>query len=138
MIGNLMRLTWRNALIATHDALATIFAVLFSFYLRFESGGLAERLPLLLRILPYFVLLSVVVCYIFKLTVTKWRFISLPDLFNIVRAATVLALALLVLDYIFIAPNIYGTFFFGKTTIIIYWFLQIFALGGTRDRKSVV
>ncbi len=36
------------------------------------------------------------------------------------------------LDYIFIAPNIYGTFFFGKTTIIIYWFLQIFALGGTR------
>ncbi len=132
MIGNLMRLTWRNALIATHDALATIFAVLFSFYLRFESGGLAERLPLLLRILPYFVLLSVVVCYIFKLTVTKWRFISLPDLFNIVRAATVLALALLVLDYIFIAPNIYGTFFFGKTTIIIYWFLQIFALGGTR------
>jgi O-antigen biosynthesis protein WbqV len=127
-----MRLTWRNALIATHDALATIFAVLFSFYLRFESGGLAERLPLLLRILPYFVLLSVVVCYIFKLTVTKWRFISLPDLFNIVKAATVLALALLVLDYIFIAPNIYGTFFFGKTTIIIYWFLQIFALSGTR------
>ncbi len=46
--------------------------------------------------------------------------------------ATVLALALLVLDYIFIAPNVYGTFFFGKTTIIIYWFLQIFALGGTR------
>lgn len=125
-------LTWRNALIATHDVLATIGAVLVSFYLRFESGGLLERLPLLGRILPYFVLLSIVVCYVFKLTVTKWRFISLPDLLNIVKASTVLALALLVLDYIFIAPNVYGTFFFGKTTIIIYWFLQIFALGGTR------
>ncbi|HEX7789297.1 MAG TPA: SDR family NAD(P)-dependent oxidoreductase, partial [Afipia sp.] len=117
---------------AIHDALATAFALIASFYLRFEAGGAMERLPLLLRILPYFVLLSVVVCYVFKLTVTKWRFISLPDLFNIGKASTVLALALLVLDYIFLAPNVYGTFFFGKTTIIIFWFLESFALGGSR------
>jgi O-antigen biosynthesis protein WbqV len=128
----LPRLTWRNLLIAIHDALATIFAVVASFYLRFEGSGLIERLPLLLRILPYFVLFSIVVCYIFRLTTTKWRFISLPDFFNIVKASTVLALMLLVLDYIFIAPNVYGTFFFGKTTIIIYWFLQNFALGALR------
>ncbi|HEX7883564.1 MAG TPA: SDR family NAD(P)-dependent oxidoreductase [Afipia sp.] len=126
------RLTWRNLLIVIHDVLATVFAVVASFYLRFEGSGLAERLPLLLRILPYFVLFSVVVCYVFRLTTTKWRFISLPDFFNIVKASTVLALMLLVLDYIFIAPNVYGTFFFGKTTIIIYWFLQNFALGGGR------
>ncbi|WP_019198195.1 SDR family NAD(P)-dependent oxidoreductase [Afipia birgiae] len=126
------RLTWRNLLIVIHDALATIFAVVASFYLRFEGSGLIERLPLLLRILPYFVVFSIVVCYVFRLTTTKWRFISLPDFFNIVKASTVLALMLLVLDYIFIAPNVYGTFFFGKTTIIIYWFLQNFALGGLR------
>ncbi|MBQ8104160.1 MAG: polysaccharide biosynthesis protein [Afipia sp.] len=126
------RLTWRNLLIIIHDVLATIFAVVASFYLRFEGSGLVERLPLLLRILPYFVLFSIVVCYVFRLTTTKWRFISLPDFFNIVKASTVLALMLLVLDYIFIAPNVYGTFFFGKTTIIIYWFLQNFALGALR------
>ncbi len=126
------RLTWRNLLIIIHDVLATIFAVVASFYLRFEGSGLVERLPLLLRILPYFVLFSIVVCYVFRLTTTKWRFISLPDFFNIIKASTVLALMLLVLDYIFIAPNVYGTFFFGKTTIIIYWFLQNFALGGLR------
>ena len=126
------RLTWRNLLIIIHDVLATIFAVVASFYLRFEGSGLVERLPLLLRILPYFVLFSIVVCYVFRLTTTKWRFISLPDFFNIVKATTVLALMLLVLDYIFIAPNVYGTFFFGKTTIIIYWFLQNFALGALR------
>jgi len=126
------RLTWRNLLIVIHDVLATIFAVVASFYLRFEGSGLVERLPLLFRILPYFVLFSIVVCYVFRLTTTKWRFISLPDFFNIVKASTVLALMLLVLDYIFIAPNVYGTFFFGKTTIIIYWFMQNFALGGLR------
>ena len=128
----IMQLTWRNHLIAIYDAMATAAAVMASFYLRFEGSGFLERLPLLLRILPYFVLFSIVVCYVFKLTVTKWRFISLPDLLNIVKVATVLALALTVLDYIFIAPNVYGTFFFGKTTIVIYWVLEIFALGGAR------
>jgi O-antigen biosynthesis protein WbqV len=130
--ANLMHLGWRNLLIALYDASATAFAVLASFYLRFESGGLMERLPLLLRILPWFVLFSVVVCYVFRLTTTKWRFISLPDLLNIVKASTVLALMLLMIDYIFIAPNIYGTFFFGKTTIIIYWFLQNFVFSAAR------
>ena len=131
-IRGIRYLTWRNVLIAFHDALATAFAVVTSFYLRFEGSGLTERLPLLLRILPYFIIFSVVVCYVFRLTTTKWRFISLPDFFNIVKTSTVLALMLLVLDYIFISPNVYGTFFFGKTTIIIYWFLQNFALGGLR------
>jgi O-antigen biosynthesis protein WbqV len=127
----LPNLTHRNALIATHDALATVLAVLTSFYLRFE-GDLADRLPLLLRILPYFIAFSVIVCYTLKLTTTKWRFISLPDALNILRAATVMALALLVLDYIFVAPNVQGAFFFGKITIILFWFLEVSFLSASR------
>src|SRR5664280_506173 len=124
-------LTLRNVLIATHDAFATTLAVFASFYLRFEGDLFTERLPLLLRILPYFIAFSVVVCYVFHLTTTKWRFISLPDALNIFRAASVLTLALLVLDYIFVAPNVHSTlvapnlqspFFLGKITIILYWF----------------
>ena len=47
------RLTLRNFLIASHDALATAFALLASFYLRFEGGdGFFVRLPLLLQFLP--------------------------------------------------------------------------------------
>jgi FlaA1/EpsC-like NDP-sugar epimerase len=137
----LPNLTLRNALIASHDALATALALLSSFYLRFEGDLLTDRLPLLWRILPYFILFSVVVCYAFNLTTTKWRFISLPDALNIFRAATVLALALLVLDYVFVAPNVGGTpvapnvqgaFFFGKVTIILYWFLEVSFLSTLR------
>src|ERR1700732_5626926 len=127
----LPNLTRRNALISIHDALATVLAVLTSFYLRFESD-LADRLPLLLRILPYFIAFSVIVCYTLKLTTTKWRFISLPDALNILRAATVMALALLVLDYIFVAPNVQGAFFFGKVTIILFWFLEVSFLSASR------
>src|ERR1700682_4494743 len=134
-------LTLRNALIAAHDALATILALFASFYLRFEGDAFFDRLPLLLRILPYFVAFSVVVCYAFNLTTTKWRFISLPDALNILRVATVLALALVVLDYVFVAPNVLGkpvapnvqgAFFLGKITIVLYWFLEVFFLSALR------
>ena len=55
-------LTQRNVLIATHDALATVAALFVAFYLRFDGSWLYDRVPLLLRILPYFVVFSVVVC----------------------------------------------------------------------------
>src|SRR6266700_3366767 len=125
-------LTVRNLLIAVHDALATALAIFACFYLRFEGDAFFDRLPILLRILPLFIAFSVVVCYTFSLTTTKWRFISLPDALNILRTATVLTLGLVVLDYIFVAPNVHGTFFLGKITIILYWFLEVFFLSGLR------
>ncbi len=127
-------LTQRNFLIALHDALMTAAALLASFYLRFEGDFLTDRLPLLLRILPWFVAFSVVVCYFFNLTTTKWRFISLPDALNILRVAAVLTVALVVLDYaaIFVAPKGHYAVFLGRITIILYFFLQVFFLSALR------
>ena len=126
-------LTPRNLLIAAHDALATALALFVAFYVRFEgAGAFYERVPTLLQILPYFVVFSMVVCYFFNLTTTKWRFISLPDALNILRVSAVLTVALLVLDYILLAPNLRGTFFAGKVTIILYFFLQITFLSALR------
>lgn len=118
-------ITTRNVLIATHDVIAVAVAVVLSFYLRFNDDSFSDRMPLLLLVLPYFLVLSIFVCFASGLTMTKWRFVSTPDLLNVVKASTILSVALLVLDYVFVAPNVYGTFFVGKTTIVIYWFLQI-------------
>src|ERR1700749_2958867 len=131
----LSNLTSRNALIALHDVLATTVALFFSFYLRFEGDDyFYVRIPLLLRILPYFLVLSMVVCYLCNLTTTKWRFISLPDALNILRAATILTVALVVLDYalIFGASSGKAPVLFGRVTIVLYWFLQVFALSALR------
>src|SRR5450755_3564365 len=132
MMKRFSQLTLRNFLIATHDAVATAVALLASFYLRFEGDFFFDRLPLLLRILPWFVAFSVIVCYVFNLTTTKWRFISLPDALNILRAASVLTFALLVLDYIFVSPSIHGSYFLGRITIVLYWFLEVFFLSALR------
>lgn len=126
------KLTSRQVLIVLHDLLATMAAIVVTFLMRFEGAALAERLRGLERFLPFFLLYAAVVYFIFGLHRNKWRFTSIPDLYNLFRASTVLAISLLALDYVLVAPNFYGTFFFGKVTILLYWFLQMFFLGGLR------
>src|SRR5476651_922472 len=118
-------------MIVLHDLAATPPTILSTFFIRFEGQPLDERLPGL-KFLPVFLVYAAAVYFIFNLHRNKWRFTSIPDLYNIFRAVTVLAVSLLALDYVLIAPNVYGTFFFGKITILLYWFLQMFFLGGFR------
>src|SRR2546430_12908854 len=115
-----------------HDVAATAVATVMSFWLRFDTQGLEERLDALLWFLPGFLLYAAVVYRLVQVYKGKWRFASLPDLFSVLRAVGVLAISLLVLDYVLVAPNFLGAFFFGKLTIILYWFLQMFFLGGPR------
>jgi O-antigen biosynthesis protein WbqV len=127
----LPKLTPRQILIVLHDVAATAAALVLTFYVRFEDAQFDQRLPDL-KFLPLFLIYAAAVYFIFGLHRNKWRFTSVPDLFNIFRAVTVLAVSLLVLDYILLSPNVWGHFFFGKVTILLYWFLQMFFLGGSR------
>jgi O-antigen biosynthesis protein WbqV len=123
---------FKKSLIVVHDLVMTGVAVLATFYVRFEGPSLDERLVHLPLFLPPFVAFAGVVYWFSHLYRSKWRFASLPDLFNIFRAATILAVALLVIDYILVSPQLRGTFFFGKITIALYWLIQMFLLGGPR------
>ena len=127
----MLKLTPRQILIVLRDIAATAAAIVLTFFIRFEGQPLDERLPGL-NFLPVFLVYAAAVYFIFNLHRNKWRFTSIPDLYNIFRAVTVLAVSLLALDYVLVAPNVYGTFFFGKITILLYWFLQMFLLGGSR------
>jgi O-antigen biosynthesis protein WbqV len=128
----LSKFTPRMWLILAHDLVATALAVIASFFIRFEEAGVAAHWRLLQILLPPFLLFAALVYVFSGLYKAKWRFTSLPDLLNIVRAATVLTAALLALDYVLVAPNIYGTFFFGKITLLLYLMLQIAFLTGPR------
>ena len=117
-------------MIVAHDLLATVAALLATFLLRFEGRELAERLDPWL--LTGIVIYAGVVYFILGLHGPKWRFTSLLEFSRIVRAAAVLSISLLVLDYIILSPNFYGSFFFGKITIILYFVIQTVFLSGLR------
>ncbi len=127
-----LKLTPRQILIVLHDLIATAAAIVLTFFMRFEGAALDERLRGLEKFLPFFLGYAALVYFIIGLHRNKWRFTSVPDLYNLFRASTALAVSLLAVDYVLLAPNIYGTFFFGKITILLYWFLQMFFLGGLR------
>jgi O-antigen biosynthesis protein WbqV len=126
------RQDFKKILIILHDLVATAAAVIATFVVRFEGALLEERVAYLPLFLPPFVLLSGAVYWYFQLYRSKWRFASLPDLFNIFRASGVLALALLITDYILVSPQLFGFYFFGKIAIALYWLLQMALLGGPR------
>jgi O-antigen biosynthesis protein WbqV len=127
-----LRLTPRQWLIVLHDLVVTAVSIVATFFVRFEDEQLRIHLVGLGVLLLPLVIYAGFVYFAFGLHKAKWRFASLPDLRNIFRAATVLALSLLVLDYILLSPNLYGTFYFGKITIVLYWFLQMAFLSGSR------
>jgi FlaA1/EpsC-like NDP-sugar epimerase len=127
-----MMLTPRQWLIVLHDLTMTAVAIVATFVIRFENEQPHIHLEGIPNFLPPFVVYAGFVYFAFGLYKAKWRFASLPDLSNIFRATTVLAVSLLVLDYILLSPNFYGTFYFGKITIVLYWVLQMAFLGGPR------
>src|ERR1700680_4573560 len=94
MMIRLKNFTPRMGLILAHDLIATAVAIIASFYIRFEDAGLAERWRVLIIILPALLVYATAVYAIFGLFKSKWRFTSLPDLMNIVRVSTVMALTL--------------------------------------------
>ena len=122
----------RKVLVISHDAISSALAVLGAFYFRFEEAGIAARADILKFFILGFMVYSGTVYYFFGLYASKWRFASLPDISNILRAVTILALSLVIFDYVLVSSALYGQFFFGKVTIALYWGLQIFFLGGPR------
>ncbi len=126
------RQDFKKILIVAHDLAATAAAVIATFVVRFDGALFDERITYLPLFLPPFVAFAGAVYWYFQLYRSKWRFASLPDLFNIFRASAVLALTLLIADYILVSPQFFGFYFFGKIAIALYWLLQMFLLGGPR------
>ena len=87
----LLKLTPRQILIVLHDLAATAAAIVFTFLMRFEDRALYERVYGLEILLPLLLIYAAVVFFVFGLHRNKWRFTSVPDLYNIFRAATFLA-----------------------------------------------
>jgi O-antigen biosynthesis protein WbqV len=127
-----LRLTKRQWLIVAHDLLVTAAALAATLVIRFEGVHLSTRLNWLPSLLAGFVIVAAVVYFVLGLHEAKWRFTSLPELLRIIQASAVLATLLLLLDYILFAPNFYGTFFFGKITIALYFVIQTMFLSAAR------
>ena len=120
--GDMIRLssfTPRMWLILVHDLLATAAAVLASFFIRFEEAGLGGALAAAWRSccrrsssMPASSMPSS------GSTRRSGASPRCPTSTTSCAPRPCSRVSLLVLDYVLVAPNVYGTFFFGKITIV--------------------
>jgi FlaA1/EpsC-like NDP-sugar epimerase len=122
------RFLYRNfVLILAADILLVAFAWYFAYLLRFNFEIPVPSRGLLIRVLPIIVLIKIVTFYFFDLYRGMWRYTSLTDFFDIIKAASVSSL--LVVAVILYTHRFVG---FARSIFIIDWGLTIFLISGLR------
>ncbi len=122
----------KKAFVILHDLVATIVAVVAALAFRFSGAELDGRIWAVLPFLPVWVAIAGLVYWWAGLYQSRWRFASILDLWGIAKAVSVLTAILLVIDYALVSQNLVGSYYLGKTTLVLYWIVQCFALGAPR------
>ena len=110
--------------IVIHDLSMTALAVIASIVLRFDYDLQANRIAGLGWWIIGFTVFAGFVYGFFDLYKSKWRFASLPDIISITKSVLVLTITALIADYILAGADLYGGYFLGRKTIIIYALVQ--------------
>jgi len=110
-----------------HDLLMTVAAILIGYYIRFGTDAFTYRADeigiLLAAILPF----AAIAYWAFGLYAGIWRFASIPDLVNIVKAVTSVTVFMVVIDF---ASR--GAIVVPRTIVFTDWFILTALLGGPR------
>lgn len=123
-----MKSVYRNLLIVfLIDILLICASIAGAYLIRFDFNIPASYLSLLYRFLPWIVLIKLTSFYFFNLYRGMWRFTSIVDLLNIIKAASCGSLVL-------IAIILYKSHFIGfsRSVFVIDWFLTILLISGFR------
>ncbi|MFN0264006.1 polysaccharide biosynthesis protein [Tepidamorphus sp. 3E244] len=117
----------RRALAFVHDMIATILAISFAYYIRYQTGVWDNASVHLMIAMAILVPAAAMVYHLVGLYRGIWRFASIPDLTAILKAVTILSVGLIIAD--FVARD---TLLVPRTVVAVYWLAQCAALGGSR------
>jgi FlaA1/EpsC-like NDP-sugar epimerase len=108
-----------------------VFLVAFSWYfanlLRFNFEIPYDHSAVMIRILPVILMIKIITFYLFDLYKGMWRYTSIDDLINIVKAGSVGSL--IIVAVIVFTHGFEG---FSRATFIIDWILTVFFIAGYR------
>ncbi|MFC1891541.1 polysaccharide biosynthesis protein [Thermodesulfobacteriota bacterium] len=109
------------------DIILVAFSWYFAYLLRFNFAIPLETLFTLKRLLPLVIIIKVLTFYLLDLYQGMWRYTSLTDLVNILKASS-LASIIIVLLILFV----HGISGFSRSIFIIDWFLTLILISGCR------
>jgi FlaA1/EpsC-like NDP-sugar epimerase len=122
------RTIYRNFLIVLAiDAGIVAFAWYFANLLRFNFDIPPDSVAAITHLLPLVLGTNMVVFYMFNLYKGMWRYTSIDDLLNIIKASSISAL--IVATVVAFTHGLEG---FARSAFVIDWVLTIFLIGGYR------
>ncbi len=122
------RLLYNNFFIVLGIDIVLIFTSIYGAYLlRFEFSIPSQNLVLLYKTLPAIILVKIISFYFFDLYRGMWRYTSISDLFNIIKASTISSF--LIISFILFTTRFEG---FSRSTFVIDWCFTILFITGYR------
>ena len=119
-------LLYRNFfLVLAMDLFLLSCAFYFAYLIRFDFTTSQHFSISLYRMLPFILLTKIVIFYFFDLYCGMWRYTSIPDLFNIIKASSLGTL--LIVSFILFTTRFQG---FSRSFFIIDWCLTILFVSG--------
>ncbi len=109
------------------DAALFAASLVFAFLLRFNFELPDEAAGMMRQLLPFAILLKLLVFYLFDAYRGMWRYFSIRDFLDIVKAASISSMALIVA--VLFVHRFSG---FSRAVFIIDWFLTIIFLSSLR------
>jgi FlaA1/EpsC-like NDP-sugar epimerase len=109
------------------DIILVACAWYFSHLLRFNFNIPPDSAAVMARLIPIVLLIKILTFYMFDLYRGMWRYTSLSDLINMIKAASVASL--LIVALVLFTHGFTG---FSRATFIIDWILTIFFTAGYR------
>jgi len=120
-------LKYRRLLAIFNHIVLIIAAYSLAFYLRFEFDLPREYQLLFFKTLPLLVLIKVIIFYYFGLFLGLWRYVSMDDLWRILKAST-LSTVSFILGVVFL----YGILGFPRSIFVLDWILCTVLVAGVR------
>jgi len=111
------------------DALFIALALLLALVLRFEgdlSGQYAQYVNNAVYLLPYYIILTLVFMYIFRLYHRMWQYASIGELYGILKATTTSSVLMVLCIYTIDLPHL------PRSVYILTWLLISGFIGGSR------
>jgi FlaA1/EpsC-like NDP-sugar epimerase len=120
-------------LILAADISLVAIAFVAAHMLRFEGSIPPEYWASLKQLLPAMIIVKIGVFFFFKLYEGMWRYASLVDLFNVVKASVVSSL--IVIMFVLFVYRFEG---YSRSVFLIDWILTLLLIGGLRAGIRVV
>ena len=122
------RYIYKNFLVVLAiDAFLVAFSWYFANLLRFNFEIPLDSMAVITRLGPILVGTKVVVFYLFDLYKGMWRYTSIDDLLNIIKASGISSLIVVT-----VVSFTHGLAGFARAAFVIDWVLTVFLIGGYR------